>query len=108
MHRPYRAGDQGSAAGEMTMTALPPGYVIHMPANRRLPHCFGDPVWRPANPLLSRYAQTERTCFNCGAIKVTVHGPDKKAWREWRERNGGEQCRRPEPECSATAEAKAS
>lgn len=33
-------------------------------------------------------ARTLRTCSQCGMIKVTVHSPDGRAWREWRTKSG--------------------
>jgi len=73
---------------------LPDGYVVHLPpAYRqvRLPHQFGDPVSVAANVTLSRHPQTERTCTVCGAVKVTVHGSNGIAWREWRKCASDEQ-----------------
>lgn len=64
---------------------LPEGYVVHLPPPAKAPpHRFGDPVSVPADPLYSRHPQTERTCLACGAVKVTVHGPENQHWREWR------------------------
>lgn len=64
---------------------LPDGYVIHLPPPaRRPPHQFSDPVFVAADPSHGRYTQTERTCHICGAVKITVHGPDNQHWREWR------------------------
>jgi hypothetical protein len=47
-------------------------------------HICGDPVSVPANPMLDRYPQTERTCKNCGAVKITVHPPEGGGYRLWR------------------------
>jgi uncharacterized NAD(P)/FAD-binding protein YdhS len=52
-----------------------------LPAQR---HVFGEFVRVPANPLLGRHPQTERTCKICGAVKVTVHPPDGGGYRMWR------------------------
>jgi hypothetical protein len=52
-----------------------------LPAQR---HVFGEFVRIPADPLLGRHPQTERTCKICGAIKVTVHPPDGGGERQWR------------------------
>lgn len=73
---------------------MPDGYVIHLPAPANpppQPHVFGAHVRVPPNPLLARHAQTERTCLNCGAVKVTVHAPDGGCWREWRTSADAEQ-----------------
>lgn len=73
---------------------LPDGYVVHLPPplrQVRLPHQFGDPVSVPGTITLSRHPQTERTCTVCGAVKVTVHGHDGIAWREWRKSASDEQ-----------------
>lgn len=48
-------------------------------------HVFDDPVSVPPSIELDRHQQTERTCSVCGAVKVTVHAPDGRAWREWRQ-----------------------
>lgn len=56
-------------------------------------HVFGEPVSVPPSYELSRYQQTERTCSLCGAVKVTVHGPDGAAWREWRVSSSAAQLR---------------
>jgi len=71
--------------------AMPDGDVIHLPPPKhaRNPHLFGDPVMVPAT--LVRHQQTERTCAICGAVKVTVHAPDGRGWREWRQRADAEQ-----------------
>lgn len=77
----------------MTNT-LPDGYVVHLPPplrKARLTHQFGDPVSVSQNVTLSRHPQTERTCLACGAIRVTVHGADGIAWREWRKSASDEQ-----------------
>ncbi|MCS3725483.1 hypothetical protein [Bradyrhizobium betae] len=47
-------------------------------------HVFGAPVSVPPSLELERHQQTERTCSVCGTVKVTVHAPDGRAWREWR------------------------
>ncbi len=33
-------------------------------------------------------SRTLRSCSNCGIIKVTVHGANGYAWREWRTKGG--------------------
>jgi hypothetical protein len=33
-------------------------------------------------------ARTLRVCNQCGMVKVTVHGGDGSAWREWRTKDG--------------------
>jgi hypothetical protein len=57
-----------------------PRVVVSQPAMHR----FGQPVSVAASSALDRPPQTERTCSLCGAVKVTVHGPGGKHWREWR------------------------
>lgn len=72
--------------------AMPDGYVVHLPPpTPRTPHVFGNPGHVPANLTLSRHPQTERRCAICGAVKVTVHGADGIAWREWRKTADAEQ-----------------
>lgn len=56
-------------------------------------HVFCDPVSIPPSLELDRYQQTERTCSVCGAVKVTVHAPDGRAWREWRTSSSAAQVR---------------
>lgn len=47
-------------------------------------HVYGEPRYVRADPKVGRfYNQTERTCV-CGVVKITVHGADGYAWREWR------------------------
>jgi hypothetical protein len=59
------------------------------------PHDWGDGRERvnyicvPANPLLGRHQQTERTCKRCKLVKITVHPPEGGGWREWRWGEGG-------------------
>ena len=51
------------------------------------PHDFGEVdsyVSRPANPLLNREQQTERTCKRCHLVKITVHPKDGGGFRLWR------------------------
>ncbi len=38
----------------------------------------------PACESPSGNNQTERTCRQCGMVRVTVHAPDNRAWPEWR------------------------
>lgn len=56
-------------------------------------HVFGEPVSVPPSLELDRHQQTERTCSACGAVKVTVHAPDGRAWREWRQSASAAQLR---------------
>jgi hypothetical protein len=63
------------------MNDLPDGYIAHLPP---LKHRFGDALNVPPSYELDRHQQTERTCAVCGAVKVTVHSPDGRHWREWR------------------------
>lgn len=77
----------------------PDGDIVHPPApedergtniarlpapKNRPPHIFGDPVSINPDPFRARHQQTERTCSVCQLVKVTVHHPDGRAWREWR------------------------
>ncbi len=71
---------------------LPAGYVVHLPRQRPVLHGpFSDPVSIPAQETPSGHPQTERTCVNCGAVKITVHGLNGFSWREWRAGEGKEQ-----------------
>lgn len=51
-------------------------------------HVFDDPVSAPADRILERHPQTERTCKLCGAVKITAHPPDGGGFRLWRRANG--------------------
>lgn len=77
--------------------------IAHLPPPvvRRSPHIFAAPVSVPANQLLARHQQSERVCSVCGAVKVTVHAPGSRSWREWRLSATGLQCKRGEPPCAA-------
>jgi hypothetical protein len=78
--------------------------IASLPLHRSLregEHLFGEPVSAPADPARCRYPQTERVCLTCGAVKVTVHGPDGQHWREWRRTQGAsEQCEGPALKCT--------
>jgi hypothetical protein len=66
----------------MMTEPLPDGQVAHLPA---LKHRFDTHVWVPSGKSKSGYAQTERSCTLCGAVKVTMHAmPDDKTGRAWR------------------------
>jgi len=68
---------------------LPDGYMVHLPA---IKHRFDPHVWIPAGKSCSGYAQTERTCSLCGAVKVTIHGmPGGLTGRAWRVSSDAEQ-----------------
>jgi len=46
------------------------------------PHVFGAEVLIAACVSPSGFEQKEKTCRNCGAVRVTVLGaPDPRAWR---------------------------
>lgn len=47
-------------------------------------HQFGTDTFVPAAQTSTRLPQSERTCHLCRLVKVTVHGCDGLAWREWR------------------------
>lgn len=71
-------------------------HVGNFPTPPALPaprHLFGQPVSVPPSSELDRHQQTERTCSVCGAVKVTVHAPDGRAWREWRASSSAAQVR---------------
>lgn len=67
----------------MSTAALPGGYTLHSPQAKPQPHLFGDTIIVPEDLSVSGYEQAERTCRNCGAVKVTVLGPGL-SWRAWR------------------------
>ena len=71
------------------------------PVIRRSPHIFAAPVFVQATQRFNPYPQTERHCSVCGAVKVTVHHPDGRGWREWRMSATGLQCTRADPPCTA-------
>jgi hypothetical protein len=72
MHPPGPEDDRGS-----NVARLPPPKTI-------APHLFGGPLSVKPDPARDRHQQTERSCAVCGLVKVTVHHPDGRAWREWR------------------------
>ena len=58
--------------------------ISHLPRRHVPRHVFGEPRFVHADPARGRFHnQTERICI-CGVVKVTVHGNDSLAWREWR------------------------
>lgn len=59
--------------------------VAYLPPPKAPPqHQWGAATRLPLDTCLKRHEQTERTCAVCGLIRVTVHHPDGRAWREWR------------------------
>lgn len=64
--------------------------VAQLPVDYRAPvprHVFppGGDVYVAQDPERGRpHPQTERTCSVCSVVKITVHGPNGGAWREWR------------------------
>lgn len=68
----------------MTIATLPEGYVLHAPKN----HVLGPAVTIPADVSPSLYEQHEKTCANCGAVRVTMMG---RPWRAWRRDASGPQ-----------------
>lgn len=83
--------------------------LTHLPVSALPPvprHVYGDPRFVHADPAQARpYNQTERTCV-CGVVKITVHGTDGYAWREWRMPHSNDQFSdaRGAPECTAEQE----
>lgn len=74
--------------------ALHAGYVAHLPPPKAAPpvrHLFGDAVTVPADIAPSGYEQKEKTCANCGAVRVTIFGPNALAMRAWRRSPEGPQ-----------------
>lgn len=67
------------------MTDPIPVIAIHMPPQQGLPparHIFGDAVVIAAEISISGHEQKEKTCRNCGAVRVTmIGGPAARAWR---------------------------
>lgn len=61
--------------------------VVHLPppkpgARPPLRHVLGDAVTIAPEHPISGYEQKEKTCKNCGAVRVTVMGgPALRAWR---------------------------
>jgi hypothetical protein len=62
-------------------------------------HVCGPPISLPANPMLDRHPQAERTCKLCGAVKVTVFPPEGGGFRMWRRAGSTEQGLN-EPSCT--------
>lgn len=62
--------------------------IAHLPVTSRKPeprHVFGQPLYVLQDPQRGReHPQTERTCAVCKVVKITVHGTNGAAWREWR------------------------
>jgi hypothetical protein len=54
-------------------------------------HAWGDPI--PIHGIATPHGcdQTERTCKLCHLVKITVHQPDGRAYREWRHPNNPDQ-----------------
>jgi hypothetical protein len=46
-------------------------------------HSWGKPGY-VASDTPSGCPQTERVCLHCRIVRVTVHSPDNRHWREWR------------------------
>lgn len=76
--------ENGSYFTEETMSDASSGTILVLPEGQKLRHVFGAPVSVAPSLELERHQQTERTCSLCGVVKVTVHAPDGRAWREWR------------------------
>lgn len=58
---------------------------VHLTPQQGLPpprHLFGDAVVIAREISISGYEQKEKTCRNCGAVRVTMIGvPAARAWR---------------------------
>lgn len=68
----------------MMTEPLPDGYVVHLPPPKahRQPHIFGDAVTIPPETSDTGFEQKEKSCRNCGAVRVTILG--EAASRAWR------------------------
>lgn len=56
-----------------------------------LTHPWGEPKAIAADASLGRNGQTERVCVHCRLVRITVHSPDRRHWREWRHPNSAVQ-----------------
>ena len=71
--------------------------VVHLPppkpgARPPLHHALGDAVTIAPENSISGYEQKEKTCKNCGAVRVTILDPARNMfWRAWRRTAEGEQ-----------------
>jgi hypothetical protein len=65
-------------------TALPEGYVFHLPHGKPSPHVYGDATTIPPSQSISTFEQREWTCKTCGVVRITVIQPDGRAYRKWR------------------------
>jgi hypothetical protein len=66
---------------------VPDGYVVHLPPPLkapRVPHVLGPPVTIMPELSISGHEQIERTCKNCGAVKITIIGEGDNHRRAWR------------------------
>lgn len=73
---------------------LPDGYVAHLPppkARAPVRHALGEAIAIPAEISVSGYEQREKTCANCGAVRVTIFSPDVNEMRAWRRSADGPQ-----------------
>jgi hypothetical protein len=66
--------------------AMPDGYVVHMPPPKigapPVRHVFGPDIRIARDLSPSGFEQIERTCANCGAVKITIIGiGEPRAWR---------------------------
>lgn len=76
-------------------TALPDGYVVHLPPPAAPRHLFGEPVTVAPDKSVTGHEQQEKTCLTCRAVRVTVMPKTGDPWREWREPGGVMQSRWP-------------
>lgn len=54
------------------------------PKLRRSPHVFADAISIAPELSISGHEQKERTCQNCGAVKITIIGDGDNHRRAWR------------------------
>jgi hypothetical protein len=77
------------------MNALPDGDVAQLPARKGNPpvrHLLGDPIMIPPHLSPSGFEQKEKTCKNCGAVRILILDPKQASFRRaWRRTAGGPQ-----------------
>jgi hypothetical protein len=89
----------------MSVEIIETGNVETLPIATRPhypPHVFGAELKVPADVSPSGFEQKEKTCKNCGAVRVTVLGSASP--RAWRRTSEGPQITTTiEPPCNAEA-----